>query len=514
MKNKKTKYIIIAAIILILIVAYRFINSRSSLDTSNSLYGEIEYVAMKDSISATVKGSGSVYPSDRRIVKSEIDGSVEKIYVSEGDLIEDNEVLISLKSSTNDNNQIQSNDISLNIEKARKNLNDLYDKNTDLNIYAESSGVLSGLNLKEGDFVSLNQNIATIKDTDNAYMEAYFTQDQYEKISMGDQASIFLSRYFATEEGIVYDIDSSPLPLGGGAIGYKVTVKFSNPGGYSSGEMGQVTINNSQGSFVNTNNGQIIEVKENKVTSTKSGKVKSINAKNGTYVNKDEIILVLEEEDIGLQITEQRNLIERYQSQLNDLKEGDTIYSPMKGTILSVAVSEEEVVGRTSTLMTVANLDKMEVILEVDELDIRKIKLGQDTKITSDVFNDEVFVGSVSKISLEGINQNGVTTYNVTVLLEDRKDLMSGMNVDIEILTDSRNDVIVIPLEAINKLNGEYMVTVKDESGNRSDVQVKLGLANKDFAEIISGINEGTVVVYTKLDNSSDMFDGMMRFGS
>lgn len=98
---------------------------------------------------------------------------------------------------------------------------------------------------------------------------------------------------------------------------------------------------------------------------------------------------------------------------------------------------------------------------------------------------------------MEGKNQNGVSTYDVTVNLDNRKSLISGMNVDVEILGDSRENVIVIPNEAVSKIEGEYFVTVKDLEGNRTDVKVELGLANKDNVEIISGLKEGDVIVYT-----------------
>jgi HlyD family secretion protein len=150
-------------------------------------------------------------------------------------------------------------------------------------------------------------------------------------------------------------------------------------------------------------------------------------------------------------------------------------------------------------------------VLAVDELDITKIRLGQKANVTSDVFKDESFTGSVSKISMEGKNQNGVTTYDVTVLLDERKALMSGMNVDIEILADNRSDTIIVPVDAIRKSNGSYMVTVRDESGNASDIEVKLGIANKNFAEVVNGINEGDIIVYGKIQNkSSSMFNGGM----
>ena len=193
-----------------------------------------------------------------------------------------------------------------------------------------------------------------------------------------------------------------------------------------------------------------------------------------------------------------------------ELLEGDTIYSPMKGTILQIDVSEEEVVDRTTTLMTVADLDKMKAVIAVDELDITKVKLGQIANITCDAFIGEKFTGKVSKVSLEGVNQNGVTTYDLTIEIDDRKQLMSGMNVDVEIIFESRENVLTVPIEALHKINGEYMVTTKDESGNKTDVKVELGLVTDDAVEIANGLSAGDTIIYSKVQSQNSNFGMMM----
>ncbi len=224
-------------------------------------------------------------------------------------------------------------------------------------------------------------------------------------------------------------------------------------------------------------------------------------------------MLTIEGGDISIEIAEKQNTISKYNSQIEDLVEGDTIYSPMKGTILSINVSEGEVVARTAALMTVANLDSMQVVISVDELDIDKIALDQTANITSDVYPDEEFTGKVSKISMEGNYSGGVTTYDVTIKLDDRKSLKSGMNVDVEILSDSRENVLTVPIEAVRKVKGEYMVTVKDSSDNKTDVKVELGLATKDNAEIVSGLNEGDILVYNAIKSTSEETQANMNTG-
>lgn len=506
MKNKKIKLvIIIAAVLLVAAVGVNAATNKVSANAEGqNLSREIEYAVKKDNISISVSESGSVNPSDKRIIKSEINGTIQRIYVTEGDIVEKDQILTSLQSDTASSSQTEINSIELNIKKAQQELNDLYTNQNDLNIYATASGVISNLTIEEGDQVNTNYNIANIKETDNSYIEAYFTKDQFDKISISDSASIFMTKYFATETGTIVEKNSTPVQMGGGTFGYLVTIKMKNPGGYSVGDLAQVTVTNKHGSYEGMNNGKVTDVREENVTSKISGKVKSVNTENGKYVNKGDIIATIEGSDLSLQIAEKQNSIEKYYSQLDDLVEGDTIYSPMKGTVLAINVSEEEVVDRTTALMTVADLENMEVIIAVDELDINKIELGQQANITSDVYPNDKFTGKVTKISMEGTSQNGVTTYDVTIKLDDRKSLMSGMNVDVEILADSRENVLIIPIDAVQKLNGEYIVTIKDSSGNKSDVKVELGLATKDNVEITSGLNEGDIVVYNSVQLKSN----------
>lgn len=498
MKKKKVlaTIITVAALVIVFIGINGVVKKSSVSATNENFISEIEHKVEKDNISVSVSKSGSVYPSDKRIIKSDINGTIDNIYVTEGDIVENNQILTSLQSETSSSSQTEVNGIKLNIEKTQRELNNLYGSQNDLNIYAPVSGVISGLSIEAGNQINANLNIANIKDTDSSYIEVYFLKDQYDKISTSDNASIFMTNYFATESGTVAEKNSTPVQMGGGVFGYLVTIKMNNPGGYSVGDLAQVTVTNSQGTYQGMSNGKVIDVKEEKITSKISGKVKSVNTENGKYVKRGDIIASIEGDDISLQIAEKQNNIAKYNSQIEGLVEGDTIYSPIRGTVLQTNVSEGEVIDRTTILMTVADLDNMEVVISVDELDINKVKLEQSANITSDVYPDEIFTGKVSKISLEGKSQNGVTTYDVTIKLNDRKSLMSGMNVEVEILADNRENVLVVPINAVYKSNGDYMVTIKDSAGNKSDVKVELGLATKNKAEIISGLKEGDVVVY------------------
>lgn len=499
MKSKKIKRIVIIAVIIAVAaiginMAVKKFSVGASADETTSK--EVEYTVEKGNISSSVSESGSVNPIDERTIKSEIDGTVNGINVAEGDVVTTGQLLMTLTADTTDDDiQSEIEDIQLDIDKAQRELNKLYESQSDLNIYAPISGVISGMDINPGDEIS-SGSIATIEETKNSCIEVYFIKDYYDKISVGDSASVFMTAYFTTESGTVTEKDSTPVQTGGGLSGYKVTVKIGNPGGYSVGDTVQVSITNSKGTFQAMSTGEIVENQEKEVKSNISGTVESVLVENGGYVNKGDLLATLEGDDLSYDITDKLNTIADYQSQIDDLLEGDTVYSPMDGTVLEISVSEEEVVDRSATLLTIANLDNMEVVISVDELDIDKVQVGQAATITSDTYTDEKFTGTVTNISMIGTNSSGVTTYDVTVKLDDRKSLMSAMNVDVEIISDSRENVLTVPIDAVHRLEGKYMVTVKDSSGNKTETAVELGLATEDEVEITSGLNEGDIIVY------------------
>ncbi len=506
MKSKKARLtvvilIIIAAAAVAVFVAAKQKAASTSADESSTT--EVEYTVASGDISMSVSESGTVTPTDKRSIKSEIDGTVDTIYVTEGDVVEPDQVLISLKSDTDDDTSTEINSIQLSIEKLQRELNDLYENQGDLNIYAPISGIISNLDIEAGDNINSNSSIATIKDTDNSYINVYFSKEQFEKISIGDAASVFMTKYFSTHEGIVTEKDSTPVQMGGGTFGYLVTVQITNPGGFSVGDTAQVSVSNNQGTYQAMQNGEIDEVKEESIISKVSGEIKSVETENGKYVNKGDLIAVIEGTDLEFEISEKQNSIKKYKSQIEDMLEGDTIYSPMTGTILNISVSEDEVVDRSTALMTIADMEDMKVVIAVDELDINKIAVGQKANISSDTYPDEEFTGTVTKISLEGTTSNGVTTYDVTVNLDDRKSLMSGMNVDVEIVSEISEDTLIIPVEAVHRQKNNYIVTIKDSSGNTSDVVVEMGIATDDQVEILSGLNEGDTIVYTVVKSNN-----------
>ncbi|UKI35230.1 MAG: efflux RND transporter periplasmic adaptor subunit [Clostridiales bacterium] len=103
--------------------------------------------------------------------------------------------------------------------------------------------------------------------------------------------------------------------------------------------------------------------------------------------------------------------------------------------------------------------------MNIDELDIANIKVGQEVSITADAYEGEEFSGIVDKVSVVGTSSQGVTTYPVTVIVNsDNKDkLIPGMNVSASIVIEKVENVLRIPVSALRR--GNVVIAKTDSDG-------------------------------------------------
>lgn len=144
------------------------------------------------------------------------------------------------------------------------------------------------------------------------------------------------------------------------------------------------------------------------------------------------------------------------QLQLSDV----TIRAPMNGTIISKTVEEGQVIQSASgnvsggtTLFTMANLDSMQVRTLVDETDMGQIKAGLQATVKVEAFPDRTFRGTVQKIEPQAEVQQNVTMFPVIVSLDNRAGLLKpGMNAEVEILIDRAMGVLLVPNNAVVRM--------------------------------------------------------------
>ena len=173
------------------------------------------------------------------------------------------------------------------------------------------------------------------------------------------------------------------------------------------------------------------------------------------------------------------------------------LVSPLDATVAAVNIKEGESVG-TGPAITLVDVSLLHIDMTVDEIDVAKVQVGQQVSVTLDALSGVELAGKVDRIASTSTTVNGVVSYAVRVVI-DKTDvpLRSGMTANVSIVLDTHPDALLAPNWAIrrDKQSGKSYLTVQVDNKTTHEVEVKTGLRNDTFSEILSGVNEGQVVV-------------------
>ena len=154
-----------------------------------------------------------------------------------------------------------------------------------------------------------------------------------------------------------------------------------------------------------------------------------------------------------------------------------------------------------------ASKDTMSLAVSVDELDINSVETGQIAEVTLDAIEGETYEGTVTKVSSESSSSgSGTAKYEVILSVPKDDQMKSGMNASATIEVESKDDVITIPVSALQeKGNKVFVYTENSGDGTLSGEQeVTTGISDGTNVEITEGLSEGDVVYYQKTGNTSN----------
>lgn len=181
--------------------------------------------------------------------------------------------------------------------------------------------------------------------------------------------------------------------------------------------------------------------------------------------------------------------------------ENTIIRAPFTGVITQKYANEGAFVTPTTsasasasaTSSSIVALAKgLEILANVPEADIGRIKTGQVVEITSDAYPDQVFKGKVRLIAPEAVKEEGVTLFQVRVAIETGEDkLLSGLNVDLTFLGENVANALLVPTVAIVTERGETGVLIPDSNQKPQFRQITIGAQIKDQTQILSGLQPG-----------------------
>jgi HlyD family secretion protein len=200
------------------------------------------------------------------------------------------------------------------------------------------------------------------------------------------------------------------------------------------------------------------------------------------------------------QLEAARVAVRASEQQVNTIRsqvQASEIRSPVDGVILALPVKNGDPVAAQAPVALVGRLDQLRARVRVDEADILKVRVGQPVKVTSAVWEDMVYDGTVRTVTPQGeVGQQGSTTlFQVEVVVGNPDGrILPGMNVDAEIVTEQRSEAVSVPNEAVLSADDGPFVFVL-HNGRAEPRHVTVGIRTETRTEIVNGLQEGDQVI-------------------
>ena len=474
--------------------------------------GDVTYAEttpVRQDVSNSLSGTGTLNPANTYTVKSLVDGKILTGDFEEGDKVEEGDVLYTIDSS----------DASTNLEKASIALQQAqrsYDKTVDLQyVRAEVDGTVSSLKVAKGDQVTSGQEVAVIRDSSKMLLNLLFPAADAASFSVGQSADVVLDGTFETLKGTITAVTGTDELSTGNLLVRTVTIRVNNAGGLTTAQAATASINGVSSIASATFAYQA----ERTLTALASGTVSAINVQEGDAVSKGDILIELTGDDLTESIqsaSESLRSAEISMQNLQDNMSNYTITSPISGTIIEKDAKQGDALTSGSTLCVIYDLSYLEMVINVDELQIGALSVGQKVQLTADAVTDKTYVGTVTRVSMKGSSSGGTTTYPITIRIDNTDGLRPGMNANAEIVVAEANNALVVPNAAV--IRGGYVLVSKkspsaanavedmDAPDGYAYVKVETGVSDDSYTEIKSGLQEDDTVAYDTSSVSDDYY--------
>ncbi len=482
-------------------------------------------------LTSEISSSGTVAAKNAYNITALVSGEIIKADFEEGDTVKEGQVLYRI-DATSMESKLKSARNSL--ERARESYNEaMEDYEEALEVYADNtykskrSGYITRLYIEPGDKVSSNTQLADLYNEQQMKVKIPFLSGEAAHIGGGNGAVLTLTDTGEQLGASVYSVSNMDEVLDGGRIVRYVTFSVQNPGGLTS----EMTATAAVGGLMSAGAGSFEAWTDTKLNCdiTSAVEVGKLLVHEGDFVSEGTPIFEMTEDSAAKLIKTYKdamdNALEKMESAQQTVDSSTetyneyTITSPVDGKVITKTYKVGDKVGggnnsSATTLAVIYDMSEYVFEMSVDELDVLNVQVGQSVRVEADAFEDEEFSGRVTNVSMVSSASNGVSTYPVTVTLDDTYELLPGMNVDGYIVLAESENTLVVPSDALMRGNQVY---VRDESvteavgvvpaGFRA-VDVETGLTNEDYVEILSGLNEGDEV-YVPETSDSGMFGFM-----
>lgn len=392
-----------------------------------------------------------------------------------------------------------------------------------LSLTAPTGGVIDTVDVSPGQSVGAGTPLFTLANPADMTATATVPQVDLSQLSPG-QAATVATLTQGSFQATITSIGTSPSGNARGMPQYPITVKLQNAtSNLASGE--QVTIAFAGGTSYGT--GSLAYADVQTLTAPVSATVTSLSATVGEVVSAGTSLGSLTSPTLQITLDQDQATLTTDQGTLDQMESptppsADTLASlkarvaadqasvqeaqaaltelsltsPISGTVVAVNLQVGDPIGSggANPAFVVENPNALEVVVPVNETQISQVHVGEAAALTTDALPGRLFPGVVSEVAPTGTNTQGVSSFNVTVALNQAGALKAGMAADVTINIATINHALLIPAEAVTGSGRQAIVRVMQKGFPVPQV-VDIGLSNDVFAQVLSGLQPGEEVV-------------------
>lgn len=510
--KKRCIAVVAAAAVLVAVIV-----PRKSRSASADLAYTQEKLGRRDIVNV-YDGSGTINAADSYTVKSLVTGTVLTADFELGDTIQKGDVLYVI-DSTDVEGDLES--AQLSVSQAQRSYDDAADAR---NVRTKIGGEVSSFAVAAGDAVQAGQTVATVRDTSVMLLAVDFPAAEAQSFAVGQAAQVMPDTTFEVLNGTIRSVSGADPSGDASLMTCTVTIAVPNAGSLTTAQAAVAQVNG----VSSLNSAHFAYQREETVVAAASGTVSELCVREGSTVRQDDVLLRITGKDLDKQAQNAADNLRSAELRMSSAERNIshyTIDAPISGTIVDKKVKAGDKLSANDTAMqnlcTIYDMSYLEMKLNVDELKIRSLEVGQEVEITADAVPGETYKGVISSILVAGTTANGSTSYPVTVRIDDMGELLPGMNATAKITTASVKNVLALPNAAL--VRGSYVLVTRDSPSAANAetsmtapdgyvyVKVTTGISDDDYIEVKSGLQEGDTIAY---DNSSvsatDFYSTMM----
>lgn len=486
-KNKGKGRIIFIVILIIaaVIVGFMFY-SKSKIDTMLiDSYTTTE--VLRQDMQTTVRGSGVVEAQNKLDVYSPMNIVISEVYAENGDEIVIGDAIAKIDKDTFLDAEKTLKD---SIEQVDLQINSMYSSKGSTGIYSSVKGVVKIVYPQKDDFVEAVMNeynaLAVISADDNMRLE--LKVDDTDVYTQG--SSVFVEIEDKKIEATITEIDAleSMLKIVFEDLAYEVGTQVKVYDAHDT-EIGSAQMKINVPVYVTGDAGVIhyiwVEAESSVSTGTKLFSLKDNDASG------DLIDLTEQKEDLQEQLDD-------FRQGLVDIGLGEDyiLYATQEGIMDGLILTPYMTVAEGMKMFTLQSTHPLMMEIDIDELDIAQVKVGQAAEIKFEALTGVTYQGEITKINALGQSVNGVTNYQVTVIINETGNILIGMSGNANILTDAKENVLTIPVEAVQLIDDEYYVIMGEDVNlvTVADHKIETGLNDGAYIEVVEGLSEGDTV--------------------